>query len=105
MDFEKFLKDRDHTGRFVVLSSRTGKRYVVEPIGSPKTDWGDIDVTSPGKEVTGSYGKKYHGAIKEKDTMITEENGCVNIKVLTPGTSPLWAIEDMDAKYPDKENG
>lgn len=30
---EKFLESRDNTGRFIVYSFRTGKRYCVEPIG------------------------------------------------------------------------
>lgn len=78
---KKFLTNTDETGRFIVYSHRTGKRYFVEPIGYCKTNWGSID---------------------PEDSLITETNGFKNIKLLDPGTSPLAYIDFIDAKYPDK---
>ena len=39
-DFNKrFLSDRDDTGRFIVVSARTGKKYYVEPMGDAHVEW------------------------------------------------------------------
>jgi hypothetical protein len=97
-----FLQNTDHTGRFVVTSSRTGKSYAVEPIGKFKTDWGSIDPAT-GKLMNKKGAGKFRGAIDEKDSMITEANGFVNIKMLDAGTSPMHAIQVLDAQYPDKK--
>lgn len=96
----KFLTDTDESGRFIVRSIRTGKKYFVEPIGDPHRTWGDMDPAT--KKVTGNYGNKYKGSIKKEESLITEENGFINIKTLEPGTSPLVAIEEIDSKYPDR---
>ena len=97
---EKFLTNTDETGRFIVTSKRTGKTYAEEPlIGGERRIWGYVDPTS--KRTSGSYGQKYTGAIKPTESLITEENGFENIRVLEPGTSPLFAIDSIDAKYPD----
>ena len=96
---KEFFYETDHTGRFMVVSIKTGKRYFVEPI-APKGftgHFGDIDPAT--KKLTGSYGEKYRGAIDEKDSLITTENGFKNIRVLEKGVSPLLAIEAIDAKY------
>lgn len=97
---KKFLTETDHTGRFIVTSLRTGKKYFVEPIGTSNVKWGDINPAT-GK-LEGNYGKKYEGSIHKKDSLITEENGFHNIVELDPGMSPAAYIEKADAKYPDK---
>lgn len=97
---QQFLQNTDETGRFIVTSERTGKTYYVEPIGHSGVSWGDMDPAT--KKVSGSYGDKYRGSIDAKDSLITEENGFKNIQMLDKGTSPLHAIEVIDAKYPDK---
>lgn len=103
MDIQKqFLTDTDHTGRFIVISQRTGKRYYVEPVGNVKTKWGDVQSYGTGV-VTGSYGKKYRGSIDKEDSLITEENGFKNIEILEPGRSPHAWIDHIDSQYPDKE--
>lgn len=102
MDVSRFLTKTEHTGRFIVSSQRTGKTYAVEPIGTTRTGWGDLNPAT-GK-VEGKYGKKYRGSIDEKDSMITEENGCKNIEMFGPGKcSPLEYIAALDDGYPDKE--
>lgn len=102
--YARFLTDTDDTGRFIVCSKRTGKRYFVEPIdGRSKTDWtewGSIDPAT-GKMMNKPGFRKYAGAIKPEDSLITESNGFKNITMLEPGTSPLAWIDFQDAKYPD----
>ena len=40
MDDKRFLKDSDNTGRFIVKSKITGKKYYIEPIGNTHAaDW------------------------------------------------------------------
>ena len=97
----EFLTKRDETGRFIVSSLRTGRSYFVEPIGNPKTGWGDVNPAT-GK-VEGKYGKKFRGSIDKEDSLISDENGFKNIVMLDPGTSPLSYIDMVDAQYPDKE--
>lgn len=101
----KFLTDTDHTGRFVVTSARTGRTYYVEPIderhATDWTQWGSIDPAT-GKMMNKKGFRKYEGAVSPEDSLITEQNGFKKITMLEPGTSPLHAIEVLDAKYPDK---
>ncbi len=98
---KKFFKDTDHTGRFIIVSYRTGRKYYVEPLDGDKVKWGDLNPAT-GK-VEGSYGQKYKGSIPEKDSLITEENGFKNIQFLQPGVSPIRYIDKLDDTYPDKE--
>lgn len=99
---KKFLTNTDETGRFIVTSVRTGKKYFVEPIGDTRTNWGSIDPAS-GKLMNKKGVDKYRGSIDARDSLITEENGFKNIQLLDKGTSPMNAIDVLDAKYPDKE--
>jgi hypothetical protein len=95
----KFLTDTDKSGRHVVTSFRTGKKYYIEPIETEHTPrWGDVNPAT-GK-VEGDYGDKYPGGIKEKDSMITAENGFEEIRYSGVGASPYSVIDELDAKYP-----
>ena len=96
---EQFLTDTDHTGRFIVTSIQTGRKYYVEPIGTTKTAWGDINPAT-GK-VEGHYGSKYRGSIAKSESLISDENGFDKIHNIPPGLSPLAYIENLDAKYDD----
>jgi hypothetical protein len=98
---QQFLTNTDETGRFIVTSQRTGKTYAVEPlIGAHTPEWGDVDPAT--KKMTGKYGAKYSGGVKPEDSLITPENGFINVQILDKGTSPHHAIEVLDSKYPDK---
>ena len=98
MDKSRFLKDSDHTGRFIVKSKVTGKRYFVEVIGNAHpSDWGDLDPST--KKMSGSYGERYEGCVAEKESLITEENGFEKITTLPKGVSPLDEIERRDREY------
>ena len=95
---QKFSINCSETGRFIVISSDTGKRYYVEPIGNVKTDWGSIDPSS-GKLTNKKRWQKYRGSIDKEESMITKENGFETIYELSPGESPLRYIEKLDEQY------
>lgn len=98
---EKFLFNRDETGRFIVKSYKTGRTYFVEAIdGNEKTYWGDFDPVT--KKFQGSYGLKYKGSIKPEESLITEENGFEKIHNLGVGESPLDYINRIDEDYYNK---
>ena len=94
---KRFLMNTDRTGRFIVSSKITGITYFVEPIdhGKPNKLWGDLDPAT--NKLTGNYGNKVIGAVKPKDSLITEENGFINI--LTFKGSPLGEIDRRDKLY------
>ena len=103
MDEKRFLKESDKTGRFIVKSKITGKKYFVEPIGNTHAaDWGDLDPAT--KKMTGSYGERYEGCVTEKESLITKENGFEKIELLDAGVSPLSVIDARDREY-HKEMG
>ena len=94
----KFLINRDETGRFIVKSNKTGRTYFVEVIdGDERTLWGDYNPATK-KFETSNYGK-YKGSIKPEESMITEENGFTKIHNLQPGESPLEYINKIDDEY------
>ena len=98
-----FLESRDDTGRFIVYSYRTGKTYYVEPIGPARAaDWGSYN-PSTGKIENKKGFDKHRGAIDERDSLITKENGFEDIRYSGVGGSPFSVIEEMDAKYPNKK--
>lgn len=100
---QKFLTNTDDTGRFIVSSLRTGKRYFVEPIETEHTPkWGSIDPAT-GNLMHKKGDGKYRGGIDAKDSLITKENGFEKIHMLERGMSPLAYIDMLDAQYPDKE--
>lgn len=94
---KRFLTETDKSGRFIVKSRETGKTYFVEPIykGEPSL-WGDLDPAS--KKMTGDYGTKYPGAVTEKDSLITKENGFNRIRYIHGG-SPFGVIDQLDREY------
>lgn len=95
---DKFLINRDETGRFIVTSKRTKRIYFVEVIDEGEfTDWGDFDPVS--KKFVGEYGDKYRGSIKPEESLITKENGFEKIYNLQPGESPLDYINRIDDEY------
>lgn len=99
----KFLTNTDETGRFIVVSQRTGRTYYVEPIEMKRVDtnWGSIDPAT-GNLMNKKGHDKYRGAIKPDESLITKENGFSTITMLDVGTSPHHAIDVLDSKYPDK---
>jgi hypothetical protein len=95
MRVKDFLINSEDTGRFVVKSLRTGKYYFVEPIDNgERLDWGDINPAT--KKIEGNYGAKHKGAVTEKESLITTENGFEKIVTIPPGYSPLEYIEFLD---------
>jgi len=98
---KRFLTNTDETGRFIVVSQRTGRTYYVEPLAGKKAFWGDLNPAT-GK-IEGHYGQKYRGAVPGTESMITKENGFSKIHDLEPGMSPMAYINHLDSQYPDKE--
>lgn len=98
MNDKRFLTETDKTGRFIVKSLATGKKYYVEPIGTGyPADWGDLDPAT--KKIEGDYGQKYTGCVTEKESLITPENGFEKIELLDAGVSPLSVIYERDLQY------
>lgn len=92
---KNFLVNSDETGRFIVKSLKTGKKYYIEPLDNGnRTEWGDLNPST--KKLEGDYGSKYKGSIKESESLITEGNGFENIVTLPPGYSPLDYIEQLE---------
>jgi hypothetical protein len=87
------LPPSSETGRFLV-TTKSGRKFLVEPIGYTKTGFGDIDPAT--KRVTGDYGNKYRGSIDPSDSIITKENGFKNIITLDEGVSPLGYIDMLE---------
>ncbi len=99
---KRFLHRTDVSGRFVVQSSVTGITYFVEPIdnGKPNHLWGDLDPVT--KKLTGNYGNQRRGAVSLKESLITSENGFVNIDLFKG--SPLAEIDRRDRLYEQGNN-
>lgn len=95
---KRFLTNTDETGRFIIKSMTTGRKYYVEPIGNGRpADWGDINPAT--KQVEGDYGQKYTGCVTEKESLITTENGFHLIETLGPGVDPISAVYQRDLAY------
>jgi hypothetical protein len=93
MDSKEFLKNSDHTGRFIVTTPQ-GRTFWVEPI-SPRnhnSQWGDVNPATG--TVEGSYGHKYKGSVTEEDSMI-KGDGFKEIHTLGIGESPFSFIENL----------
>jgi hypothetical protein len=74
-------------GRYHITDIKTGRKFLVEPIGNPHVNWGDVNPAT--KKLEGDYGDKYRGSIDEKNSIITEQNGFKNIIVGEIGESPV----------------
>lgn len=101
---EKFLTNREESGRYIVTSFRTGRSYCVEPIGDGRGgDWGSYNPGTGNIENKKGF-DKYTGSVLPKDSLITESNGFETkyIHNLEVGESPEGYISLLDEKYPDK---
>ncbi len=95
---KNFLVNSDETGKHIVTSYRTGKKYYIEPIGIDRpADWGSYN-PSTGKIENKKGFDKFTGSVTEKESVITEENGFKNIHYIESG-SPYSIIDEMDKKY------
>ncbi len=98
---KQFLHETESSGRHIVTSFRTGKKYYIEPIGNPHINWGDVNPAT--KKLEGDYGDKYRGSIDENESLITKENGFEKIHYTGIGGSPYSLISELDEKYPTIE--
>lgn len=96
---KNFLVNSDETGKHIVYSMRTGKKYYVEPIGNPRmADWGSYNPSTGNIENKKGSGK-FSGCVPEDESVITVENGFKNIHFIENG-SPYSIIDEIDSKYP-----
>lgn len=93
----RFLVNTENTGRFIVISKRTGRKYFVEAVGDPHIQWGSVDVAS-GTMNTKKGWKRFRGSIDEMDSLVTQDN-FDKVHSLSAGESPLKYIDELDAKY------
>ena len=97
------LGKTEETGRYTVTSERTGKVYIVEPIGDGRTaDWGSVDPATGDFMVKKGWGK-HTGSIEESESILTKENGFDDVHYTGIGGSPASLIEKLDAEYPNKK--
>lgn len=98
---KRFTTNTNETGRMIVTSLKTGRKYFIEAIGSGYNEvWGDVDPAT--KKITGSYGDKYTGSVRPEQSLITEGNGFKNIVTLKVGESPFDEIDRRDKEYEEK---
>jgi hypothetical protein len=97
---DRFLLDTSETGRFIVTSAITGKKYFVEVIdkSGKMANWGSYN-PALGKIEHKKGAGKYTGSIKPEESLITEQNGFKNIWELPTGASPFAEIERRDKEY------
>lgn len=94
-----FLVNSEETGRHIVTSFRTGRKYYIEPIGNGRmADWGSYNPGTGNIENKKGAGK-HAGSVTAEESIIKPENGFVNIHLIESG-SPYSIIDEMDAKYP-----
>ncbi len=86
------------TGRFTVVT-KSGRKFLVEPINGAKTDWGNLNPATGKIEQVHAKSK---GSINEKDSIIKKENGFKNIVMLEGGVSPLGYISMLDESGVDR---
>lgn len=99
---KEFLTNTDDTGRYIVISGRTGRTYYVEPIGKDRpADWGSVNPATGDMMVKKGWGKN-RGSVDARESLITKENGFDAVYELGTGESPTSKIQELDAKYPDK---
>lgn len=99
---KQFFEERDDTGRYMIVSYRTGVKYYIEPIGPDRAaDWGSYN-PSTGKVENKKGFDKHRGAIDEEDSLI-KGNGFKKIYYSGIGTSPEGLIAQRDAQYPSKQ--
>jgi hypothetical protein len=75
------------TGRYYVRDRKSGRVFCVEPINRRDQKLDDLRWTNGGIDPVRG------GAVPEEESVITPENGFVNIAYLPPGTSPDGFIE------------
>lgn len=75
----------EDTGRFWVIDQKSGRKFLVEPIGNPRTDFGDSIKNE----------NQAKGSINKENSIISEENGFKNIITLGVGVSPIDYINNI----------
>lgn len=93
-----FLINSEDTGRFIVVSQITGRKYFVEAIGVDRpADWGSVNPATGEIEQKKGF-DKHRGSISAEESLITPEF-FEKIHNLSKGESPLAFIEQLDKQY------
>lgn len=99
---KNFLVESDETGKHIVTSFRTARKYYVEPIGNGRmADWGSENPATGQIENKKGAGK-YSGSVMPSESVVTLENGFSKVHELPAGCSPYSLIDELDKQYPDK---
>lgn len=77
------------TGRYFYIDKKTGRKFCIEPISvrNQRTNEKEIEV--------GGIMQVNGGSVTESESIITKENGYINIEYLSAGTSPDGHIEQL----------
>jgi len=92
---KNFLKDRDETGREIIMFLETGKKFYVEYIGMPHVQWGNIN---PATKTVSVVKAKGNGSIMPEDSLLTAENGFPDAKIY-PGGSAEWTAHKLHEQW------
>ena len=90
---KNFLVDSEKSGRHIVSSLRTGRKYYVEPIFKSSFPYWEYPLMMEERIGTGS--------VRERDSVITKEIGFDEVHLVDAG-SPYEKINQLDLQYPDK---
>ena len=93
---KNFLVDSDETGRQIVFDYKTGRKFYIETIDNSgrSADWGSYNPSTGDIENKKGAGK-YTGSVTEKESLITKENGFINIVETKVGESPYSVIDKI----------
>ena len=88
---KNFLVDSEDTGRHIVKSIRTGRKYYVEPV---------FKYTMKPWECSLMPEYLAPGSVRMEESIVTKENGFDEVHFVDSG-SPYEQINKLDEKYPD----
>lgn len=96
----QFLINSEDTGRHIVFSQRTGRKYFIEPIGVKRcADWGSYNPSTGNIETKKGAGK-HIGCVSTDESLIDQNKKYFDeIHNLEKGQSPYEYIERIDSKY------
>jgi hypothetical protein len=96
---KNFLVDSENTGRHIVTSIRTGRKYYVEPVfksAFPSFSY-EYDFFS---QTDGSLMEEFiYGCVPPESSIVTKENGFDEVHFIDSG-SPYDKINEIDKGYP-----
>jgi hypothetical protein len=85
------------TGRYTVVDLNSGRRFVVEPLHERNEKATDTTMTNGGVDGASVKNKSQvqGGSVSEDESIITPENGFMDIRYALAGVSPMDIIAQM----------